>query len=69
MDKLDLMLYMDEKNVEELYNFYFPNITEVILEKDRNRKKNLGIKMELSKYFPININTDTKIETSIIHGN
>ena len=59
--KLDFLLYVDERYVESVYNFYYPNIVETIEGKTRNKRKRFSLTGKLIKNFPIDISSDGEI--------
>lgn len=64
MQKLDCLLYLDEKYVEYLYNLYFTNVTEITIEKSRDLKKHFEAEADMLKIFPVSMNTEGEIELS-----
>lgn len=62
MEKLDYLLYLDEKGFEMLYDLYYENITEMTIEKNRNHMNKLEIKTTLSKYLPVNLHMNADVE-------
>lgn len=59
--KLDFLLYVDERYVESVYNFYYPNIVETTEGKTKNNRKRFSLTSKLLKNFPIDISSDGEI--------
>lgn len=64
MQKLECLLYLDEKYVEYLYNLYFTNVTEITIEKSRDLRKHFETGADMLKIFPVSMNAEGEIELS-----
>ena len=62
MDQLDLLLYADEKYIESIYNFYYPNIMEITEGETRGKDKKIGLAGKLFKNFAVTIDGEASID-------